>query len=261
MKFYWKSALVVLGLLLQPATGSSSDSLPLMMVQNPTLHQWIRLQIEQDFSLRTRLSSDELDQAVWHAIHEANPDLEGLPADHARRLTRDLVQVTQCLGIDPVIFTALIWRESNFKPQAVSETGAVGLTQMTMPGIREVLERTHHRGIRRLRYARELFRKCAPSVFRNLPSELTPATVSRTKRIIAMSTLDGMVFGAFLLKLNLAGIRHTYHRWDVYRTALEQYNGDTRVKTAFARDVLKLTRKMLLRPGVALNETGSLPPN
>jgi hypothetical protein len=250
-----------MGVLVHGPAGSSYEKSTLPATHPSTPYEWLQFQIEQDFSLRTHLNPRELAEAVNAAIQEANPELEGLPQDHPKRLTRDLIQVTRCLGIDPLIFTALIWRESNFKPQAVSERGAVGLTQMTMPGIREVLERTHDRGYRRLRYARALFRKCAPSVFRNLPAQLTPATIARTKSIIAMSTLDGMVFGAFLLKLNLAGIRGSIHRWDIYRAALERYNGDPKVKALFAQDILALTRKMLKRPEVALNDSEFRRPN
>lgn len=261
MRIYGILALMGIGVLAYAPAGSSFEKSTFPASQPSTPYQWLQFQIEQDFSLRTRLSPRELDEAVGAAILEANPELEGLPSDHPKRLTRDLIQVTRCLGIDPVIFTALIWRESNFKPQAVSERGAVGLTQMTTPAIREVLERTHYRGYRRLGYARELFRKCAPSVFRNLPNTITPATIARTKKIIAISTLDGMVFGAFLLKLNLAGIRGSVHRWDIYRAALERYNGDPKVKALFAQDILALTRRMLKRPEVAVNDSEFLRPN
>jgi hypothetical protein len=227
----------------------------------------IRYQIEQDFNVWRGHSSRELQNVVSRAIVQANPQLDGLRSGQVTRLARDLVKVSRCLQVDPLIMTALVWRESNFKPHAVSATGAVGLTQMTVSGIQEVLERTHTQGFRRLKYGQVLMRRCAPELSNKLAKKWSQ-TFKRDQIYHIKATLPGqheesLIWGALLLKLHLASAGVELPILERYRVALERYNGDQRVKSSFAKDILwrsqALTSGLIpgLRRGAAVAVNGS----
>ena len=215
----------------------------------------IRFQIERDYSLKYSLSQRDLYRIVQEAVNEANPQHVGMSIAESNRLTRNVVNVAQCFGIDPIIFTALIWRESNFKPKAQSDRGALGLTQMTQTGIKEVLDRLNPRSARKLKHLRSLVRKCSPALYSRLPVELSADIVAAWKNSVALIPTDALVVGAVLLKLNLANNYRYARKMDIYRSALEHYNGDPKVKVQFARDVLTLSKRMVSQPEIALNES------
>ncbi|MTV24269.1 lytic transglycosylase domain-containing protein [Nitriliruptoraceae bacterium ZYF776] len=56
----------------------------------------------------------------------------GLP-DAGRRWSPAIASVAGRHGLDPRLLAALVWTESNFRPEAVSHAGAIGLAQL-MPG-------------------------------------------------------------------------------------------------------------------------------
>ncbi|MBS1959008.1 MAG: transglycosylase SLT domain-containing protein [Bdellovibrionales bacterium] len=252
-----KLALVILAGFMHPAQSSYSEV-------GPTSSFGIKYQIEQDFSLHSFMTHQSAAQIVFQAVNQANARR---PARQARmtdaeieKLSKDIVGVSSCFGVDPVIFTALVWRESNFRTNSVSETGAVGLTQMTNPGIREVLERTHANGYRKLKHVRRLFERCAPRLFRELPTQISAQTVNQMKSKIVKNPRYAIVFGVVLLKLNLASVQ-AHGRINRYVKALERYNGDPRIKTLFARDVLTVTKRMIKLPSVASNDSRFLREN
>lgn len=150
----------------------------------------------------------------------------------ARVLSRQIIRTADCFDLDPMIFTALIWRESHFKQKSQSETGAVGLTQLTTTGIHEVLDRLAAHSPRRRESFRMQLAACYPHIFRTIPQTTEFVDFSEWKRSVAQSPELALVFGAILLKNNL--------KKDDMRMALEKYNGDPRVKVRFASDVLTL---------------------
>ncbi len=215
----------------------------------------IRFQIEKNFSFKSTPSKQELYQIIQRAMIEANPKKVGLGPDESAYLSRQVVHVSQCYGIDPVIFAALIWRESNFKPKSVSERGAVGLTQMTQTGVQEVLERLNEKSYRRLNHLRVLVRRCNPQFFDRLPTEISADTLAAWKNSVALVHLDALVMGALLLKINLATAPHRHDQVGIYRSALEKYNGDPKVKAKFAVDVFQLSKRMTDFPEIASIES------
>ena len=220
--------------------------------------QMIRFQIEKNFALKGSIQKRELHRMIQHAMNEANPKHEGVSIAEMNRLAREIVSSAQCLGIDPIILTALIWRESNFKPTAQSETGAVGLTQMTNPGIKEVLDRLSPTSHRRLGYLRSLVGRCNSGFLARVPGEVSADTLAAWKNSVAYSNTDAVMMGALLLKLNLASTKpHSSisNGIEVYMSALEHYNGDPVIKERFAKDVLLLSRRMMEPPTVALNNS------
>ena len=217
-----------------------------------------RFQIERNFSLKTKLNGPELQGLVLKAIHEANPKNEGLDPSELIPLSKNVVKVSGCYGIDPVIFTSLVWRESNFKPSAMSETGATGLTQMTHRGIQEVLERLSPLSHRRLGHLRALVKKCNPAFLERVPAMVSADTLAAWKNSVTFSHTDALVMGALLLKINLASVKSSklpFNRIAVYQDALEKYNGDPKIKIQFAKDILLLSKRMIELPEVALNDS------
>lgn len=191
--------------------------------QTKTERQWIR-QIE-------------------NSILEANPNLLGLQNQGYQKLAKAMFHTAKCYEIDPAIFTALIWRESNFKPQSVSDTGAVGLSQMTFYGIHEVLDRVNSKSFRNIKSLSALVARCNPSIASQIPDDLTLDEVLKWKSRIAKDAQLSLVFGALLVKVHVSRSPLTLQSADqIYRYALIKYNGDPRVKVRFAEDILFLAK-------------------
>jgi hypothetical protein len=215
----------------------------------------IKFQIEKDYGLKYSFSKRDLYRIVQTAVNEANPKHVGLTVNESNHLTRDVVNVSQCFGIDPIMFTGLIWRESNFKPNSTSERGAAGLTQMTQTGIREVLDRLNPRSARKLGHLRSLVKKCSPKFYERLSADVSADATTAWKTSVSKNHVDALVMGALLLKLNLASNYKYFRKFEIYRSALEKYNGDPKVKVRFANDVLTLAKRMISQPEIALNES------
>ncbi len=226
-----------------------------------TRNQQINYQIQKNFTLEQSLSKKELYRMVENAVNEANPHRMGLDGVTDEWLSHQVVHTADCYGVDPVVFTALIWRESNFKPDAVSERGAVGLTQLTQTGIKEVLDRLGEKSHRRLKDLRQTVRRCSPALFERLPAISSADTVAAWKNSAAFSISQSLVLGAVLLKLNLASHRPgpgliASQKMNWYQRALERYNGDPKVKDQFSKDVVALTRRLKAAPEIVLNDSG-----
>ncbi len=218
----------------------------------------IRAQIQSTFKLKSALSNRELYSIVQKSINEANPRHQGLSISEINGLSREVVTTAQCYGIEPVVFTGLLWRESNFKPSSQSERGAIGLSQMTLTGIQEVLERLSPTSHRRLGYLRTLVKKCNPQFLVRVPPVASADTLAAWKNSVAFSNTDALVMGALLLKIKLASTnpqKTMSSAVATYQAALELYNGDPKVKAQFAKDVLQLAKRMTELPEVALNDS------
>jgi len=257
----WLTLIFILGIGL-PQSGSSMSSefgaLPSLGWSSQA--KMIQSQIERNFHLRGGISRFQLRKMILEAMEEANPKRVGLESEDSVPLAKEIIRSSRCYGVDPVVVTALIWRESNFKPAARSERGAVGLTQMTNPGIREVLDRLSPDSPRRLGYLRRLVARCHPSIsVRVGEGEVTPLQLFDWKESIQEHPAEAVAFGVLLLKINLASTRPRVifgeSALDHYRGALERYNGDPMIKEQFAQDVMLLARRMWEPPTVALNES------
>lgn len=177
------------------------------------------------------LKSQDVHKLVKSAILQANENKGIVSHLEAKILSRQIIRASQCFDLDPMVFTALIWRESHFKHQSKSETGAVGLTQLTKTGIHEVLDRLALESPRKKESLRRQFAACYPSLLRKIPTRTEVLDLQDWKRKMARSPEAAIVFGAALLKIKFSGD---------YRVALERYNGDPKVKVRFAKDVLAL---------------------
>ena len=170
----------------------------------------------QDFSQMMRAPQD-FPRLVKAAILEANDDQSLVAQLEAKALSRQIVRASECFDLDPMVFTALIWRESHFRHQSQSETGAVGLTQLTTTGIHEVLDRLAAESPRRKESLRGRMASCYPKLLKSIPATTDIVSFSEWKNKVAHSPEIALVFGAALLIFKFNGD---------YQLALQKYNGD-----------------------------------
>ena len=178
------------------------------------------------------LNSFEQQRLIRNAILSTQPDTSLVSQLRAKALSRQIHKASQCFEIDPFVFTALIWRESNFKNESKSPTGAVGLTQLTKPGVQEVIDRVARRSSRKNEVMRQRLSSCYPKIFKTFPASPSQVDLQAWKKRIAQSQELSLVFGAILFK--------TYFKGS-YLKALERYNGEPEVKARFAREVMALS--------------------
>jgi hypothetical protein len=184
----------------------------------------------QNFS-QSWLSFQDVPYLVKSAILQASENKGLVSQLEAKLISRHIVRTSQCFDLDPMVFTALIWRESHFKHRSRSETGAVGLTQLTKTGIHEVLDRLAPQSPRKRESLRRQMASCYPNMLKMIPAHTDVLDLQSWKKRVARSPEMAIVFGAVLLKIKFKGD---------YRVALEKYNGDPKVKVRFAKDVLAL---------------------
>jgi len=167
-------------------------------------------------------------------------------------MAHDMVVVALEFKIDPRILLSLVRKESAFKQDAVSPTGAVGLTQFTEIAIQEVHDQM---GIRGGEYARkstiEYWRDRIPPLYKWLsdgkewtwPAKTSP--ISEVKNNLKNDGLMALIYGTVLLKTNLSYEKHkagsdsdALKIRNLYRKALERYNGDPPVMTNYAKKIM-----------------------
>ena len=238
--------------------------------------------VEKEFSL---ISSDGLqDPAVAaHLIENyidrnfPNREEKGKKDDLSTAdLARRIAGASFCFKIDPFIFTALIRQESiNFSQHAVSGTGAVGLTQFTTSGVREVNDQLGIRGkTHALSSTTEYFSSVLTSScladaggFTTMGAQYQPlwdqASIEKMKytdgtapqatamaRILDDHPETAIVYGAILLKVKLSeaksGVRPDVmarkpkpsDMAGLYREALMLYNGDPKAQVGYGKRIV-----------------------
>lgn len=63
--------------------------------------------------------------------------------NYVSRLTNQLLGVSECFSIDPLVFSSLIGHESYYYNYSVSRTGAIGLGQLTTISLKEIAQQLH----------------------------------------------------------------------------------------------------------------------
>ena len=86
-------------------------------------------------SLNAKVISTEIEQRLAE-IHK----LTEVDAQYPQRVAQEILSVSSCFQLDPLIFTSLIGHESNFYHDSVSHTGAIGLGQLTSVSLREIAQ-------------------------------------------------------------------------------------------------------------------------
>ena len=79
----------------------------------------------------TRIVVESAGQAQWEA-----PRIPDAPSG-VQRFAREMNAVGRAVGVDPKLLRAVVMQESSGNPDAVSEAGAVGLTQLMPVAIRQ----------------------------------------------------------------------------------------------------------------------------
>jgi hypothetical protein len=179
-----------------------------------------------------QMSSLEQQKLIQSAILSTQSDQSLVSQLRARALSRQIHKAGRCFQIDPFVFTALVWRESNFRQQSKSPTGAVGLTQLTRPGILEVMDQLAQFSPRKSELIRQQMHSCYPMILSSIPKYSNAVDVLGWKKRVLESQELSLVFGAVLLK--------TYFKGN-YLKALERYNGEPEIKFQFAREVMALS--------------------
>ncbi len=226
--------------------------------------------VNQDFSSGNFQSDDFLffnyiEHRFQKIIEEENPDyLSSLSQKDLKNSAKEVSYLLEVIcrdfKIEKLLLLGLIERESFFRANAISPTGAVGLTQMTKWGIAEVL---HQLGVipnQADKKAVEVFRRYYNRVNQNLiskyklpsissfskyPSSTWSNTKTGIKKMLISNPALSIVFGAIFMKALIAKncktdvcleefqASRTGHRAstafakEIYEQALISYNGDT----------------------------------
>lgn len=196
-----------------------------------------------------------------------------------RELAIEITRASYCFGTDPFVVTSKIRQESRFDMTSVSNTGAIGLTQLTAPGLEEVLDQLGHRGPK---YAfmdnKEVLiatTKCymhadISDVLKDFPEiklvtlksggvAYTPDTIANIKSWVLPRKNSSGVFikdkkkliqrqlflGQILLKIYLAYSKKVLKNQSMakqYEAALRMFNGDD-IRVKYAKEVIKYSKQ------------------
>lgn len=153
--------------------------------------------------------------------------------------------ISDCLDIDAVIYSSLVFSESKYESSAVSPTGAVGLTQFTTIGIKEVNDQLGRRGAS---FARSSSSRYFKSILSNCICEQNGIRqyrdlwhFSNQKQRLLENADHALIYGAIYLKslLSVAKYEFPYHSMrELYFEALVRYNNDPKVRQEYAKTIL-----------------------
>ncbi|OYZ20768.1 MAG: hypothetical protein B7Y39_10375 [Bdellovibrio sp. 28-41-41] len=196
-----------------------------------------------------------------------------------RELAAEITKASYCFGTDPFVVTSKIRQESRFDMSSVSNTGAIGLTQMTALGLKEALDQMGHRGAKYAFMDNKEFLDSAVKCYvqttdvetfkgfpeikttpvknggleytgetiKNLKAWVLPrknqsqASVKERKKIIQRQ----LFLGQILLKIYLAYSKKALKNQTItrqYEAALRMFNGDD-IRVKYAKEVIKFSRQ------------------
>jgi hypothetical protein len=192
-------------------------------------------------------------------------------------LARRIIGTAACFGLDPVYFAAMIHKESTFKRDAESETGARGFTQLVRIGAAEVnhqlgfqggkatptsaldwnrpnsASRAHANG-EVIDHFRRVILACdggAPAAARRTTEADLNTFLSRSinSQLAALPSYTeySLEFGAMMLKIHVARSRaeNLAARYD---RAMFHYNGDVNHQRTYVIRVKELVNAILRHP-------------
>lgn len=178
-----------------------------------------------------------------------------LSSEETTLYAKQILKVSQCFKIDPWVLTGLIQKESAFKKEAISPTGAAGLTQFTTLGFKEVHDQLGFRGREgaseaATQYLQSTLKGCIDESWVDLWNRIElkeedPEYYNRLKKELMENSELAIVYGAILLKTYIA---HTANRAErneselqdseIYFQALQIYNGEEGdAKVRYAKNI------------------------
>lgn len=200
------------------------------------------------------LSIPATNEAISLHIKKVNPKLK---SELREEIANQIILVANCFLIDPWLLASLVQKESSYIRDAVSITGASGLTQFTNIGFKEVHDQLGMRGKLgategSIQYFNETLSTCVDQNWVhlwnkiNLPEEDINFYVE-AKEEIKQDTLLSLSYGAILLKTYMAVISIRANASDEvltmaerYYYALQMYNGEEGdAKIRYARAIFK----------------------
>ena len=192
-----------------------------------------------------RVSDQSADELASYVVRHSQLEIE-----NAFQMSLQINVVAECFGFDPLVYSSLVRKESAYKYDAVSPTGAKGLTQMTSAGVQEAHDQLGQRGPEHARrsnteYFYQVIEDCIEP--RLLSEVFIPVwlrngldNMSDYKNEMINSPKTSLIYGAIQFKTLLAKCVNS-DIWVRYRCALEHYNGD-RVNNhhiVYARTILR----------------------
>ncbi len=147
-------------------------------------------------------------------------------------LAKLITEASFCFGTDPFMVAAKIRRETSFKRTGVSTGGAVGFSQMTGAGIKEVQHQMSGNSNISLIIAKSIFQKGIECFIG--PSQFNYAAGDRdsVQNMIQSHPHVDFIFGQILTKTYVSyaksSIVSTLNK-EAYRAGFALYNGDSRM--------------------------------
>lgn len=209
--------------------------------------------IAEPYFLNTDIEPDFFRFKDYVEAHSARRDPILPPLTYTTLdIAYDIYMVAQEFGIDPRVLLALVRKESSYRADAESPTGAAGLTQFTTSGVTEVKDQFGARGTEyALSNTINYWTELVPRVYKQLSNgkdlqlPTSATTVKSLKDTLVAHPLMAIIYGAVLLKTNLAMVKEKnltanppLTMRELYRKALENYNGDPPVKEEYAKTIL-----------------------
>ncbi|MCC2678256.1 MAG: hypothetical protein K0R29_832 [Pseudobdellovibrio sp.] len=153
-----------------------------------------------------------------------------------RTLAINVVRASFCFGNDPFMILAKMRRETNFSRRSVSPTGAVGFSQMTGIGVKEVQHQLSGDERISLPAARTAFQQSV-RCFSGLSNfEVQRTSTENLKNRIREKWGFDMVFGQILVKTLVSNAKSSQSYGNntggvvaAYEDAFTVYNGDTQI--------------------------------
>lgn len=187
-------------------------------------------------------------ELYWEDIRDTilkwNPKWEN--SSHTRnQIAWKIYAISTCLNIDAIVYSSLIFSESNYVSSAVSPTGAVGLTQFTNIGIKEVNDQLGRRGpsfsrASSIRYFRSVIEDCI-SYENGIANYQDLWTFNNQKQRLLSNADHSLIYGAIYLKSLLSVAKYKLEQAsmrDIYYEALRSYNNDPNVRDKYASKTL-----------------------
>ncbi len=156
-----------------------------------------------------------------------------------------ILQASIATGIDPFIFTSLVKKESVFKSNAKSPTGALGLTQLTTVALNEI---RHQMGLDLKAHANPSAKAALTQMaleyfeqdtekFNQWVTWLSKTTLKSAREELHTNNDYALLTGALLFKIYISLNNGNY------LSSLKAYNG-SKIKNQYAKDVLKTKDKI-----------------